>query len=100
MLPNGLRLKSINQLGGRDRVTKACELDQDPTDSRKRLYIVDADFDFVLGTGRRRLRYFCRLNAYCIENLLIDEEAVLSAALTMQPSLDELTLRRLFRFQE
>jgi hypothetical protein len=71
-----VRLTSVNQLGGRDAVLKACRLDQ-ANDQRKKLYIIDGDLDLLLGRRKPKLRHLYRLRAYCVENLILTEEAVL-----------------------
>lgn len=78
-LPRGLKLTSVNFLGGRDRVLAACRLDQGD-DQRKRIYIIDADFDFLRGKRKDKLKHLHRMPCYCVENLLMSESAVTNAA--------------------
>jgi Protein of unknown function (DUF4435) len=75
LLPSTITLKSVNLLGGRDNVIRACRLDQ-IDDGRKKLYIVDADFDYVAGKPKSKLKYLYRLRAYCIENLLLHKNCL------------------------
>ncbi len=79
VIPKGARLSSVNLLGGRDRVIEACALDQNE-DGRKKLYIVDGDFDFLTGKGQKRLKFLHRMPCYCVENLLTPLSAVTQAA--------------------
>jgi len=97
LLPPNTRLASIVTLGGRDAVTKACRLDQTST-GRPKLYIIDGDFDFLLGKKKERLKYFYRIRASNIENLLLTEEAFLSIALEYQPKKTEESLKALIDF--
>lgn len=64
-LPRNKRLRSVNPLGSRHDVLEACRLDQ--SDTRPRLYIVDGDFDFLLGRGVPRLNYLFRIPATNVE---------------------------------
>lgn len=62
--------------GGKDAVLAACRED-DPNDTRHRLYIVDGDLGLLLGTSESLPKLFT-LPVYCIENLLIDHSAALT----------------------
>ena len=75
IIPSHVRLKSVNQLGGRDRVLAACRADQ-VHDGRRKIYIIDGDFDYILGRKKPRLKFLYRIRAYCVENLLISEQGV------------------------
>jgi hypothetical protein len=109
-VPKGLRVSSVNLLGGRDKVLEACALDQ-ADDGRRKLYIVDGDFDFLQGKGKRRLKFLHRIPCYCVENLLTKNTSVTEAAFncctgtnyaTLQNKLNnlfsglEILVRRLF----
>lgn len=97
IIPDGVRLKSINQLGGRDAVIKACRLDQED-DGRKKLYIIDGDFDHILERRKPRLRYLYRIRSYCIENLLIHRGAVHYIGAASKPEWSEADIDREFAF--
>lgn len=95
MLPHGVKLQSINQLGGRRAVIQACRNDQKESD-RKRIYIIDADFDRIRGYRETRLKHLHQLNVYCVENLLLSEEAFSGLASALSPNDPfEITLERL-----
>jgi hypothetical protein len=85
ILGDDVRLTSVNQLGGRLAVIAACRLDQQQ-DGRRKLYVIDADMDLLLGTPKTRLRYLYRLRCYCIENLIVDEAAVIEVAAESSPN--------------
>lgn len=79
ILPANIKLSSITMLGGREKVLAACALDQ-KVDKRKRIYIIDGDFDFIRGKSKPRLKNLYRLRAYCVENLLLNERALTEIA--------------------
>jgi hypothetical protein len=59
------------------KVIEACRRDQED-DGRKKLYIVDGDFDYLTGKRLPRLKHLYRLKAYCVENLLCHPVCVTS----------------------
>jgi hypothetical protein len=72
-------VQRIFQLGGKTEVLRACILDQ--TDrSRRRLYIIDGDYDLINAIEPPDLKYLYRLNVYASENLILSEEAVIEVA--------------------
>jgi hypothetical protein len=75
-LPDGIRFNDPIQLGGRERVLEECRADQ-ARDCRRRLYIIDADMDFLHGVEKPRLKHLYRIRAYCIENYLCHQSALL-----------------------
>ena len=79
MLDGQAKVTRIFQLGGRNNVIETCKNNQDGRD-RPRLYIIDGDFDAVLGKEPPRLRYLYRLSVYCSENLVFTEAATLEVA--------------------
>ncbi len=97
ILPAGTKLESVNMLGGRLAVEKACALDQ-TDDGRRKLYIIDGDLDFLLGKRTRRLKYFYRLKANNVENLILSELALTQIALEHQPLMTQPALRSLIEF--
>lgn len=81
--PNiNLKIGSINPLGGRDMVLEACRCDQ-TNNSRKRLYIIDSDFDIVLQKRKERLKHLYKLKRYCVENYLVSQSSIDGVALTL-----------------
>lgn len=79
ILPKHAKLRSVNLLGGRHSVIEACRADQQD-DGRRRLYVIDGDFDFLLGKRKPSLKNIYRLSAYCVENLLVHDQSVCSVA--------------------
>lgn len=76
MLPEEVRFSSVNALGGRKSVIDACKNDQ-INDGRKKIYIIDSDFDILLGKKKEKLRHLYRLRAYCVENILLNDKAII-----------------------
>lgn len=75
-LTAGKKINKIISCKCKTELIKACEADQSDR-KRKRIYLVDADLDLILGTNRIDLKYFFVLDRYCIENYLLDEEGIL-----------------------
>ncbi len=75
-LPDGVRFNDPIQLGGRERVLEECRADQ-VNDGRRKLYIMDADMDFLHGVKKPRLNHLYRIRAYCIENYLCHQSTLL-----------------------
>lgn len=72
---------SINQIfpiGPKSTVIKRCKNDQNDRD-RPAVYIVDGDYEILLGIQKPQLKRFYRINRYCIENFLLDEEAIIDS---------------------
>ena len=96
-LPAGIRLNSVNILGGRKNVIEACKLDQ-VLDGRRKIYLIDADLDLVKGSRKPNLRHLYRLRAYCLENYLLQERALIAAATTFDTAIDEFAARAKLNF--
>ena len=89
-LPEGTRLNSVSTLGGRQNVLAACRADQ-VDDGRRKLYIIDGDLDLISGNSKPRLKHLYRLRAYCVENYLLNQSAIVSIATTFDEGADEQT---------
>ncbi len=79
MLEGHARINQVFPLHSRKNVTLQCESDQHER-NRRRLYVIDADQDLLLGRPAPPLRYLYRLSVYCSENLLLSEHAVVMLA--------------------
>lgn len=99
IIPKGVRLKSVNHLGGRDQVIAACKADQ-IEDGRRKLYIIDGDFDYLLGRSKPRLKFLHRLRCYCVENLLIHEKSVTYIGAASKPEWSESDVEGKFLFEQ
>lgn len=75
----------IFPLGGKPNVLKHAK---DDTNSSigKRVYILDKDFDDLLGT-KENIPYVFYLDAFCVENYFLDEDAVVELVLESFPKL-------------
>jgi hypothetical protein len=67
-------------------VIEACRRDQADS-GRKRLYVIDGDFDLMMHLPKPRLKYLYRLRAYCVENLLLSAGAIETVCLQSAPNL-------------
>jgi hypothetical protein len=83
----GTRLQSVTQLGSREKVLAACRADQ-AVDGRPRLYIIDGDFDYVLGRRLPALRHVCRIDSYSLEGIVASRRVVRRLLATYAPELD------------
>ena len=75
----GKRISTVFPLHGRVNLLARCTADQ-AVRPRRRIYLMDADQDLILGRPAPRLDHFHRLGAYCSENLLLSENAVITIA--------------------
>jgi hypothetical protein len=69
-------ISNVFPLHDRSRVIAACQADRGGS-LPKRLYVIDGDFDLLLGNSPPVLGRLYRLSVYCSENLLLSERAVL-----------------------
>lgn len=97
LLPHNVRLSSVSLLGGRDKVLAACKLDQN-NDGRRKLYIIDGDFDGPRKKRKPRLKFLYRLRCYCIENLLVSEGALYDIGAESQPMMCDSVIRSTINF--
>src|SRR5690606_19852845 len=72
----GHKVNKLISLGGKSKVIDACRADQVKRDV-KRVYIVDGDLDILNDTNLNGLNFLFVLEKYCIENYLIQEEALI-----------------------
>jgi hypothetical protein len=79
VLAGRAHINQVFPLGSRDNVVASCSQDQGAR-ARRRLYIIDADQDLMLGIPAPRLKHLYRLSAYCSENLLLSEHAAITLA--------------------
>jgi hypothetical protein len=99
VLPPNTKVKSVNLMGGRQNVTNACKMDQ-ADDGRRKIYIVDADFDYVANRRSPRLKYFYRIKAYCIENILLHPHCVSELCIDCSPQMSRQDVYRTIDFHQ
>lgn len=69
------RVGKVFSLGNRQTVIEACKGDLD-IEGRPRLYIIDGDLELLNGDQPSGIKRLGILSRYCIENYLIDEDAI------------------------
>lgn len=69
------RISDVFPLGDKESVIKRCALDQNQNE-RMRLYIIDGDLDILNDCSPKGIKRLYVLKRYCIENYLIDENAI------------------------
>jgi len=95
LLP-GVKLSKIFSLGGKDNVIREAQAhDSD----NKKVYIVDLDFDDILGK-KKRIRNLVYLERYSIENYFIDKNAILEQIREKKPSIGDVEIAADFQFEE
>lgn len=72
VLGNETKINDVTPLGCKTNVLNAFD-NQDKTDRRRKLYIIDGDLELILDTNRKTTGNLIVLDSYCIENYLIDE---------------------------
>lgn len=72
-----IEINDVTPLGNKENVIKACKADTD--NSRPKIYIVDGDV-YLQYQEEEPINHLFRLNAYCIENYVICEDAICNAA--------------------
>lgn len=91
-LPEGVGFSNPIPLGGREKVLEECRLDQGD-DGRRKLYIIDADLDLLQERPVPNLKFLYRLKAYCIENYLFQEDALIRLAQVLDGDVSEADAR-------
>jgi hypothetical protein len=80
ILDNQAKVQRVFQLGGRENVIADCKLNQTTT-NRRRLYIIDGDFNAALKKrSTLKLKYLYQLKVYCSENLVFTRKAIVEVA--------------------
>ncbi len=86
----GLKTKTV-QLGSCDDVQKSCETDTNR--SYPKLYVIDGDL-FLMYEPKKMGPNFFPLNRYCIENFLLDVNAIIELAYFSNGVKDKETLKK------
>lgn len=74
-----VRIARVFCAGGRAEVIKTER--QHDFSSRRALFLIDGDFEWVRGEAAPPLRHLFRLDAYCVENLLIREHTAVQVVI-------------------
>lgn len=83
-LPSKVKLRNVNPLGDRSAVLAACRADQ--RDTRPRLYIIDGDFDYLLGKGIPRVKNLYRIPATNLESFVLMTAGLVPLIAKMRPA--------------
>jgi hypothetical protein len=83
-LPRKVKLRHVNPLGDRTSVLAACRADQE--DTRPRLYIIDGDFDYLLGKGIPRVKNLYRMPATNLEAFVLMTAGLVPLMAKMLPA--------------
>src|SRR5690606_27114081 len=90
-------LAKIFPLGGKRQVIDACIEHQSP-DSRRKLFVVDADFACLGCYSHPRYLNLLVLPRYCVENFLVDADAFLTLLYEEDPGRDVDELESVFNY--
>lgn len=76
LLDREIKINDITPLGSRDTVIERCK--NEPENGRKKIFIIDGDVTFIHGKDVPTLKNLFVLDAYCIENYVIDKDSVVN----------------------
>lgn len=76
LLEDGVRIVDITPLGSKKNVIERCE--KEPENGRSKIFIVDGDICIIHGSKIPKLKNLYVLDAYCIENLLLNKESIIN----------------------
>lgn len=79
-----IRINQIFPLGGKGNVITHANDENNSKNGRTLVYVVDKDFDDLLGSMVSNKNVFY-LSKYCIENFLVDESSLIDVAIEAQP---------------
>jgi hypothetical protein len=91
-----IKITKILPLGGKSFVLEAA---RNSTGNRKKIFIVDLDFDGIFGL-KEQLENLFYLKAYSVENYLLEKEAIIEFIKEQNPKLNEGEILRRFDFDE
>lgn len=90
-----VRLENIFPLRGKQNLIKHASV---PQPKRKSIYLVDKDFDDLLGRQCPQPNVFY-LDRFCIENFLLEEKALIKFVIDENPRLKMANVKRALQFQ-
>ncbi|MDT3739729.1 MAG: DUF4435 domain-containing protein [Candidatus Kapabacteria bacterium] len=76
LIENKININDITPLGARNNVIKRCETE--PDNGRRKIFIIDGDVSIIHRNNIPILKNLFVLDAYCIENFVIDKQSVLN----------------------
>lgn len=75
LLKSEITINDVTPLGSKETVIKRCN--EEPDNGRKKIFIIDGDIYFIHGKNIPTSKNLYVLEGYCIENFLIDKEAII-----------------------
>ena len=93
----GLNIHDVYPLGSSDDVIAACRRDTDV--NRKKIYIVDGDI-YLMFSPKPVIPNLYVLDAYCMENLVIDEDAVCNTLCNFLGTRELVDVKEQFNFNK
>lgn len=75
LVEDKVKITDITPLGSKKNVIERCM--NEPDNGRKKLFIVDGDIVLIHGKGIPKIRHLFVLDAYCMENLLLNKESII-----------------------
>jgi hypothetical protein len=92
-------IKKVFTLGGKKNVLKKHE-DLKSDKSQKRLFVIDGDIDLFHNKNLTLNNQLLTLDKYCIENYLVDEEAIIDFVDDESSILDKTEIKELLNLKE
>ena len=78
LVDSRIKISDITPLGARRNVINRCK--NEPDNGRKKIFIIDGDVSMIHGSDIPVYNNLFILNAYCIENFLIDRDSAIDYA--------------------
>jgi len=90
LLDPKINVNDITPLGCKKNVIESCK--KEPDNGRKKIFIIDGDVSIIHGGNILQLEHLHVLDAYCIENFVFDENAIVNFIylLCAQQSMDDI----------
>jgi len=98
--PEGCTIEHVFGLGGRQQLMEECRSAQGKAWLAPRIYIADGDLTLILGRPSPPYIGLHVLDVYCIENYLIDKDAVIQVLYEDSGTMSKDTLARNLSFDE
>ena len=87
LFEGNIRLVRVLGLGGKLQVLKRMDERGGESQGRREFYVVDGDFDELIGMPHPNSAFFYRLHRYDIESYLVEETAICAIAQEQSPRL-------------
>lgn len=96
LLNGSIQISDVYPLGSSQDVIDACQRDNDT--SRKKIYIVDGDI-FIMFSPKPSMRNLFVLDSYCMENMVIDENAICTTLCNRIGTMEFDDLKRAYNYR-